>query len=268
MDHPRTGPATDLGRFVRGTLAMLLGLAGAAIFVSVMGQTSPVDGWLIGSLAPLWGWACLWSIACFAFGQFVLVRLLRVPCLPTLESAVLSMALGVVGFGLAMYVGGWLALFNSTFALALPFAMLAFGAYDGYRLFQRWRRQQLDVRHNGLQLATIVFGFVCIGLVYLAILTPDAVSYDATWFHLRMAQDYARWGNIAPFYDWNACVPHLASILYTWGYLVPGLVGAQRWMMALHLEFVLFLWTLAGVAAGIQRLLGSFRVNGSQPTRC
>jgi hypothetical protein len=173
------------------------------------------------------------------------------------------MAVGTVGFTLAMYVGGAMALFTPTFALLLALAMLVLGGYDEYRLLLRLRREMLEARTTALTSTAAVFGIVCIGLVYLSLITPSAVNYDSAWYHLRIAQDYARWGRIAPFYDYNACVPHLASILYTWGYLVPGLTVAQRWLMALHLEFALLLWTLAGVVAGVQRLLGDNKIRGT-----
>ena len=254
---------TDFRRIVRAIGAMLLGLAGAAIFATTMDRTYPVKDWLFVSIVPLWAWALLWSGACLGFGQLVLVRILRLTHLPAQESAVLSMAIGVVGFVLAMYLGGALAFLTPAFAVSLALAMLALGAGDGYRLLIRWRLQFSMGRRTPLYPLVVVFGLACVALIYLTILTPDAVSYDSAWYHLRVAEDYARWGRIAPFYDYNSAVPHLASIVYTWGYLVPGLSGAQRWLMALHLEFMLFLWTLAGVAAGVQRLLDDFRVKGS-----
>jgi hypothetical protein len=104
---------------------------------------------------------------------------------------------------------------------------------------------------------------LCLGLIYLAMLSPDAINYDAAWYHVRVAQDYARSGRIVRFTDYNAIVPHLASILYTWGYLLPGLGRATRWMMALHIELSLFLWTLVGVGAGIQRLTEDFTLKSA-----
>jgi len=120
-----------------------------------------------------------------------------------------------------------------------------------------WHRLSSS-RRGLLPTAVSAFGILCVGVIYLGLLSPESVNYDATWYHLRIAQDYARWGRIRPFYDYSAIVPQLASIVHTWGYLVPGLDGAPRWMMALHIEFALFLWTLVGVAAGIQRLIGDF----------
>ena len=251
------------GNAMRALGAMLLGLAGAAVFLNVLDHVYPIRDWLVWTVLPLWGWAILWCLASLGFGQLVLVRILGLSHLRALESAVLSMAVGTVGFVLAMYIGGALALFTPTFALLLPLAMLALGGYDEYRLLLRLRREMLEGRRTALSTTAVMFGVVCIGLVYLSLIAPSAINYDSAWYHLRVAQDYARWGRIAPFYDYNSCVPHLASILYTWGYLVPGLMGAQRWMMALHLEFALLLWTLAGVTVGVQRLINDYQIKGT-----
>src|SRR5205823_946597 len=112
--------------------------------------------------------------------------------------------------------------------------------------------------------AVIAFGVLCLGLLYLQCLTPEGISYDARWYHLPIAQDYAREGRIVPFpADYPRCYPHLSSLIHTWGFLVPGLSAPLRWMLALHSEFCLFLWTLAGVAAGVAWLVEKTRVNGA-----
>lgn len=42
--------------------------------------------------------------------------------------------------------------------------------------------------------------------------------------HVVIAQDYAREGHLVPFVgDWQPNVPHLASFVFTWGFIVPGL---------------------------------------------
>jgi hypothetical protein len=235
---------------------MLLGLAGTAIFARVMGVVYPLRDWLAWPMMALWGWVLLMNLACLSFGHWVLARVFKVGRLPALEAAVFSMVVGTVGFVLAMYIAGALAWYVPSFAVALPLGFLAVGGRAGAHLLGRCWQEVKSSRYTAWSLAVGGFGVLCVGLLYLGLLTPDAVNYDASWYHLRIAQDYARWGKIAPFWDYNAIVPHLASILYTWGYLVPGLVEAQRWMMALHLEFSLFLWTLVGVSAAIRRLVG------------
>lgn len=250
-------------RWVVAGAALLLCLAGAAVFVHAMNRVFPIQDWLVWTVAQLWGWAFLFNLCTLCLGQFVLVRVLKLDQFPVLESAVFSAAIGTVGFTLAMYVAGALALYSRALAIALPLAFVAIGARDGLRLGVRLCRQ-LRSQHYGV-LTTVVsgFGMVCVGLIYLGLLSPEAINYDSAWYHLRIAQDYARWGRIAPFTDYNSIVPHLASILHTWGYLIPGLDGARRWMMALHMEFALFLWTLVGVAAGIQRVTEDFTLRGT-----
>jgi hypothetical protein len=249
-------------RVVSGA-ALLLCLAGAAVFASVMNRVFPIQDWLVWTLAQIWGWVFLFNLCTFCLGQFVLVRVLKLHQLSILESAVISAAIGTVGFTLVMYVAGALALYNRAFSIALPLIFLAIGGHDGLRLGVRWWRY-LGSSHRGLLPTAISgFGILCVGLIYLGLLSPDSVNFDASWYHLRIAQDYARWGRIAPFFDYNAIVPHLASILHTWGYLVPGLDGAPRWMMALHMECALFLWTLVAVAATIQRLTADFTLRAS-----
>ena len=52
-------------------------------------------------------------------------------------------------------------------------------------------------------------------------------------------------------------------MLTTWPFLVPGFdLPALRWMMALHTEFTVFLWTLVGVAAAT-RWLAQREVRGT-----
>src|SRR6185503_6668625 len=80
--------------------------------------------------------------------------------------------------------------------------------------------------------------------------------YDANFLHLVIPQDYAREGRIVSFPGgWVFNYPHLASVVNTWSYLVPGLdLPALRWMMCLHTEFTVLVWTLVGVAAATRWL--------------
>ncbi|HEV8247233.1 MAG TPA: hypothetical protein VGP93_15755, partial [Polyangiaceae bacterium] len=115
-----------------------------------------------------------------------------------------------------------------------------------------------------LAVAIASFGVLCVGILYLATMTPDSVNYDAAWYHMSLAQDYARAGRIIPFpADYNRSVPHLASLVHTWAFIVPGLKQPLRWMLVLHDEFALFLWTLVGVAAATRALVRDQRLRGA-----
>jgi len=252
-------------RRVRGALACLLALAGAWIYARELNQVYAIRLWLVWPLAGVWGWIGLFTAACASFGQFVLVRWMRLRDLPVLESAVLGMAVGVVAFVMAMYAAGALSLYTPAFGVALPMLLLAVGVRDGVALGRRALEQLRRPASRGpLALAIAGFGVCCVGLVYLEVLTPAAINYDASWHQLTVAQDYARAGRIVAFpADYNRNFPQLTALLHTWAYLVPGLTTPLRWMLALHNEFNLFLWTLVGVAAGVRVLSGEASLRGS-----
>jgi hypothetical protein len=247
--------------------AWILGVAAIGIhtYAGAIDVAYPIRLWLFWKLGMLWGWALLFNVACLSFGQLVLVRGLKMVRLPALESAVLSMAIGVVGFVLAMYVGGALAWFTPVFAVSLPLVLLAVSAGDGAQLVRRLiAGAGIAAPRNPFVFVITAAGVVCVFVVYLGAMTPDALNYDSTWCHLTVAQDYARAGRIIPFpADYTKNVPQLASVIHTWGWLLPGLDPPLRWMMALHDEFSLFLWTLAGIAAAVRRLTGDQSLRGT-----
>jgi hypothetical protein len=231
-------------------------LAGTYAYAHYIDDVYALRFWLVWRLAALWFWVALWNLGCVSFGQFLLTRVLKLRGVPALESAVMSMATGVVAFALAMYAAGALALYTPLFAIGLSVAMSALGARDLWPLTrQLWA--ELHVPESSRLLTRLIgaAGVVCVAIVYLGVLSPDALNYDATWSHVVIAQEYARNGRMVPFIaDYNRNVPHLASLIYTWGYLFPEKKEAVRWMFALHSEFTLFLWTLAGVSAAMRAI--------------
>jgi len=236
------------------TVVSLLGVYAFARFVD---DIYAIRLWLVWRLAALWFWTLLWNLGCLSFGQFLLTRVLKLRDVPALESAVLSMASGVVMFALGMYAGGALGWYTTFFAISLTLLMTAIGARDLWPVAkQLWAEWHAPEEPRLLARLIGVAGVVCAGIVYLGVLSPDALNYDATWSHVVIAQEYARAGRIIPFLaDYNRNVPHLASLIYTWGYLLPETKEALRWMFVLHSEFSLWLWTLAGVAAALRAIL-------------
>jgi hypothetical protein len=251
-------------RIARGA-TLLVGLVGTAIYASALNPVYPIRQWLFWPLAMLWGWVALFSAACASFGQLVLVRVLRAHDLPRLESAVMSMAVGVVAFVMAMYLGGALGWYGTTWALLLPSAMLVLGAPEGYRLARDLIAEVARPQPRGpLAIAIGACGVVCLGVLYLQAMTPESLNYDSVWYHVVVAQDYARAGRIIPFLaDYNKNFPQLTPLIHTWGWLLPGMNDALRWMLVLHSELGLFLWTLAGVAAAIRMLTADQTLRGA-----
>lgn len=248
-------------------LAAPCGLIALAVALPFMNGAYPIRDWLFWRIAWLWLWSALYSAACVSAGYVLLTRALKRTALPTLETTVTSFALGVTAFTLVMYVAGAFALYKTWFAVLLPFAMIAAGAKP-FAAFVRERRAAAAAEPYApagfwVKLAWVA-GVVCLFFVYVEALTPDAISFDANWYHLPPAQDYARAGKIVPFFSqYNRALPQLATFLFTWGWLIPWLNPSLRWMMALHLEFTCFIWTLAGIAALARWMLGDSRHRGT-----
>ncbi len=252
---------------LRSAAILAVALLGCAYFVGQVGRVYPVGKWLFWTLLPVWGWALALGAAWAALGSVLLRRVLRVRGLPPLERLVLGGALGSVGFVLGLYALGALGLFRPWAAVSLPAACVAAGGYDLAGDLRALARRREGERPGGagrwLGAAAAAFGAGCVGLAYLGLLTPDTINFDAAWAHLTAAQDYAREGRIVPFYaDYAKNHPQLASLVHTWGFLVPGLGVQQRWMLALHNEFAVFLWTLAATGAAAEWLLDGRRARG------
>ena len=244
----------------------LISVFGVALYARYVNPIYAIEDWLAWPLLTLVGYVVLGNLGWFAAGNWVVQGLLGLRDLPLLEHAVLSGAVGVLTFTEVMYVAGALGWFTPAFAVALPLAFIALGSRE---LVAFYRRYSAGARRRPPASAAVLLLWAVGGaltfLIYLGALSPDSVNYDATWCHLTVAQDYAREGRIVPFPgDYSKNVPQLASIVYTWGFLVPGLKEpALRWMMALHQEFALFLWTLAGVAAAVRAMVSGPRLGGA-----
>jgi hypothetical protein len=238
------------GKIDRWLIACLCVAAVVSYLVFVDG-VYPIRTWLAWPVLTLWGSIAILHLSCLAFGSFVLERFLRADDRPPLETLVLSMAVGVVGWVLAMYVAGALGLYQRPLVFTLPALFLTLGGRALAASVRRLRDAAARLAPaSPTAIAAMAFGVLGAGLVYLQLFSPDAVNYDASWCHLTVAQDYAREGRIVAFPgDYAENVPQLTPIFHLWGFLLPGLNQPLRWMFALHNEFALFLWTLAGVAA-------------------
>jgi hypothetical protein len=243
-------------------LAALAVTAGSALLLaSWLDRSLEFSEWFFFDLAKIWLWDLYLTAACGSFGHLIISRLVPVTDRTPLETAALSLVVGLIGFVAGMYLGGFLALFGPVFAVALPTSMLAVGCRGSLSALSAASFPRKLSPSGALGWA---FGLFALGLLYLGLLAPDALNYDAAWNHLVIAQDYARAGRIIPFRgDWVKDLPHLGSIVNAWAFMLPGFdMPALRWMMALHNEFTVLLWTLVGVAA-TARFLAQREVAGT-----
>jgi hypothetical protein len=258
------GEGNSRTRFVLQAAALV---AVTAFFGGVLARRVPVSRWLVWIFAAHWTLSALFALACLVAGHSLLRRGLRLR-LPLGEHLVLAFALGVLAFGIGVFLAGLAGLLGGVFFFAYPLALIAAGAAWVSRDLARPLRLLRVVRRRTPRRPTTAFawlvpafGLVGVALIYLQILTPANVAYDSRWYHLALADLYAATGEIARFPEgwFSGTLPQMVSWLYTWALLVPGGSLAFRAVLAAHVEFMLFLATLAAVPCLVRWLVGPHR---------
>ena len=259
-------------RGVKIGLPVVLLLA-ALGFARFYGKFYPIGEWLFWRYAIYWLACVFWSLGCVSTG-YAIVRRLRGTSLPLLETLCLSFAAGVAVFYLAMNALGAVHGLHAPTFFALPAVMIAIGARPLWRLLCRYIRH---VRYrtsgrqtrNMLQTLIWIFGLLVLAMIYFKMLTPENAQFDARWKHLGLAEQYAHVGFIPRFGEgWTVATnPHLASMLYTWAFLLPKARLFDQVELSAHMEFTCFLWTLATIPAAVRLLVPGARASSSWVTR-
>lgn len=271
---PMSGSEQDRGlrRYASWIIPLALLLC-AVLFVRFYSQFYPVREWLFWRYAGYWTACAFWSAACVSAG-YALLRRLRGTPLPFAETLGLSFATGVVLFYLAMNVLGTIhALHRPTFFL-LPLAMSAVGARPLWSYCRRYVRhaRQLGSRRTPpsmLHTAIWIFGLAVMAMIYFKTLTPDNVQFDARWKHLALAEQYAHLSFIPRFGEgWTVATnPHLASMLFTWAFLLPSDEIFDQVALSTHMELTCFIWTLAIIPPAVRLLVPHSRAGASWVAR-
>jgi|GEM_PF-927101 len=243
--------------------------AGALAYLAQLNMRYAVRDWLVWRLLPLWAWTLALNVGLVVSGAAVLRWLVPRAKVSVVERLTLSFGLGMALFALLMFGGGALGLFHGWFAVALLVFLAGLGFCEFRALWRQAAREAEVLRQWTLgqrTLFALALGFTALmlTLVYLQALTPNSFNFDAIWYHVPIAQDYARLGRIVPFFgDNHRAYPHLASLFHTFALLVPGLHPEPlRWMLMLHIEFSMVVWRMAGMVAIAIYLLGGRRVPG------
>jgi len=251
---------------LRTPLLVLLLLAGLLTFAWVANRHFPLREWLVLSLARYWLLGLFFSAASLSTGLALLKLLLPVP--PGIaERITLGFALGVLAFATGVFLAGLAGLFGTAFFFAWPSLMLLGGVpflwRDVRRAFRHLRRfgPDLLLPHGFLEAGAALLLALSLVALYLHVMTPLNVGGDSYWYHLPIAEEYAIRGAIRPFPEgwYLGAYPQLASLLYTWAFQSPGTLF-DRVALSSHLEWMLFLATLAGIGPLARRLLAGRRV--------
>lgn len=250
---PEPIPATD--RLRRSILAGLL-VGALFTFAYVLQGHVPLRHWLAFRYLACWGGASLFLVACACAG-FPVVQRLAAPGIDRPTRLLLALAAGVYLFFLGVFVLGLLGLLNKGVFFLLPLAMIAAGGPASRRAWRQAPAASGDPAPTGMDWLVQGLGVLGVTALYLPVLVPTQISYDARWYHMAIAEHYVAQGAVRPFDGgWIAgSVPHLTSFLYTWAFLAPGARLFDQIVLSMHLEFVLFLGTLAGVHLAIRALI-------------
>jgi hypothetical protein len=160
--------------------------------------------------------------ACLSTG-LVIVRRLLPARLRWEERLSIGFALGVMAFQTGVFTLGIFGALNRSGALLLALLLVAAGAKNAVRLVRLLRGPRLAhvkaLRPHGLAIGV---GAILVAYLVGHALTTDSIGYDASWYHLPLAEAYAASGAIRPFREgWTlGTQPQMASLLYAWAMVV------------------------------------------------
>jgi hypothetical protein len=253
--------------------ALRSALATTALFGAVIGfgillnSHYSIERWLFWKYAKVTLCAVFWLISCVVAGAAIVERL--TPGLEIRERLIQSVACGVFAFYILHFLGGILGLFGPTWSIALPSVMLVLGAVASrpqLREILQNRRLLPKLSLGGdayWQVPVFVFGVLCVGWIYISILSPRNIAFDALWYHLGLGQGWAADGAILRSQEgWlYEGLPNMAAVLYSWGFLLPGFDLFETTALAAHIELLLFLVTLASIPVLTEWLLPGTRAS-------
>lgn len=254
---------------LRSTLLLVVLCIGLAVFAWSVHGHYPLSKWLFFRYLGYWVMCSVLAFACLSSG-FRLLGVLGGQALRFTERLVLGFAAGVLAFGLGMFCAGMLGGYGTVFFVAWPITLLALGGRRAPRAIFRGTRRLLTWRASagsGTRRATPFewarLGLLGLGLVavYTQVMTPQNVSFDARWYHLSTAEQYAYQGGIRRFADgwYLGAYPQFATWLYTWAFQHPSSLF-DRVMLSAHVEWTLFLATIASIGPLVRRLVPGPRV--------
>lgn len=245
----------------RSVIVALITLAAVVGFGIWLHKFYPIEKWLFWKYAKAAVCTIFWLLSCTVAGLAVIQRL--TPDLPIPERLVQGTAAGVYVFYVLQFLGGILGLFGPVWAIALPTVMLVLGLVGSRgQLRELWsRRRALRTFLLGGSAwwhgPILVYGIACLVGLYLSILAPGNANYDSQWYHLGLGQGWASDGAIlrTPEGWFVEALPNMAAMLFSWGFLLPGLDLFEIVMVAAHQEFLLFVVTLASIPVLVRWML-------------
>jgi hypothetical protein len=258
LHHPtlRSG-----ARSARGVLLVASLLLGAYCLVQGVDAFYAVKDWLIWRYFSYWVGAFIYTLSCQMAGLPIAERLGR--DFRASERLLLAQAIGMVAFSTGIFVLGLLGLYNKPMFFLWPLALMALGARTSLQVGKRlWRLRRVMYarpRRPTPLLRMVSYGLALFSLfiIYSQIVHPLNTSYDARWYHLSLAEQYAAHGRLLRFPNASFvnAYPQLVSYVYTWAFLAPRAVLFDKIELCAHIVFMMFGWILVGVGLLTRRLV-------------
>lgn len=254
-----------------GVVPLIIGLVALWYFHGVVAAHDALSTWIVGRYLGAMLLAGLWGASALCGGIFVSEKL-KLGVVPLRERLVFSFALGLVAWALLIVTMGLLGVLGKTMFFAMPLFFFGLGGPALWKTLRRASRLRSRVRARPTRLFDRVlfgFGLICVALIWVNLLTPRNLMYDARWYHLSLAEQFAVTGRVYRLDEgwFNGTMPHLATWLQTWSFLSPLGQLFDRIELAAHLEFVIFLATLASLPVLIDALLPRPRLGSSWALR-
>lgn len=243
--------------------APLLVAGSVVLFAAILHTHYPLQHWLFWRYAGYWLACAIWAAACTSGGHLLIKRVLG-RSLPLREHLGTSFAAGVFVFYFAMSLAGLVKLFGAPLFFLLPLAMLAAGGPSLFRLVRRYlkklplaKKLAREAPPAWLGFVAVAFGLIGLGMIYFSALTPENVQFDSRWKHFALAEEYVVTGGVRRFAEgWTVETnPHLATYLYTWGFLLPFGRLFDRIELAAHMEIAVVVATTFSIPALVRRLV-------------
>ena len=113
---------------LRGFAIILISLLGMAVFYHYINPIYPIGNCLAWPILTIWAWVLFAQYSWLSLGYFLLVRILQIRERPALETMVLSMTVGMVGFTESMHLAGALGLYGAYFSVGLRVTFIVLGS--------------------------------------------------------------------------------------------------------------------------------------------
>ena len=164
---------------------------GFAILLLASNQYERIPSWIFWKYAGIWLWTAVFTCACLFAGHALLHHVPGLN-LRLRERLLFDFAVGVFVFGTGIFLCGVCRLLRGPFYFLYPAVLTAAGASTFVPYLRRAFRYARHVPRrpasfSALRIGAGVLGTLGTTLIYLCVMTPQNLSFDARTYHIPLA---------------------------------------------------------------------------------